>query len=430
MCKLISSDTADVIVSTGYLPVVFLEVIMFFLPLVFRFVGKKYIRFKTKSETDKFVFTWHFGYRVANLIIIILKNQIYEALNSVKDNPSAFLQTLAAGLSVSSQFFLNNMIVATGTETFWELAQMPQILKYFVMYRYITPEAKSKRYLDRLERAEQFEWGHEVPQFIFSLLVGAVYCINVPLVIGICSAYFYISTKVYTHQALFVYAQRYEGGGKLMYYLNRTTFTIVYIAVSIFSINLGLRGAGVQAPSFFVIMMFVTILVDRKIAKNFVVPSTTLALTNARLIDEDSARKEERLQRYKEYKAEKAEKKAAAVKAFKEEEKSNKVDLSTDRAKGSINFTEQEELLKTPAKVISSDGKTILQLPVLRENTPDQLRQRRAAKLAADSKGGNRLYGGDDDDSDGEGADGVDFYLYRQPQLNKSLWEKKPRPYR
>eukprot|EP00563_Minutocellus_polymorphus_P011366 CAMPEP_0181061736 /NCGR_PEP_ID=MMETSP1070-20121207/22691_1 /TAXON_ID=265543 /ORGANISM="Minutocellus polymorphus, Strain NH13" /LENGTH=1460 /DNA_ID=CAMNT_0023141733 /DNA_START=161 /DNA_END=4540 /DNA_ORIENTATION=+ len=406
----------------GYLPVVFLEALMLILPIVLQFVGKKYIRFKTKSATDKFVFSWHFAYRVANLIIIILKNQIYEALNSVKDNPSAFLQTLAAGLSVSSQFFLNNMIVATGTETLWELAQMPQMIKYFVMYRYITPEAKSKRYLERLERAEQFEWGHEVPQFIFSLLVGAVYCINVPLVIGICSAYFYVATKVYTHQALFVYAQRYEGGGKLMYYLNRTTFTIVYIAVTIFSINLGLRGAGVQAPSFFVIMMFVTILVDRKIAKNFVVPSTTLALTNARLIDEDSARKEERLQRYKEYKAEKAGKKAAAAIARKEE-KANKIDALTERAKDLINSVEQEELLKTPAKATSSDSKTILRLPVLRENTPDQLRQRRAAKLAVDSKGGNRLYGGDDDDdSDGEGGGGVDFYLYRQPQLNKSLW--------
>jgi len=178
-------------------------------------------------------------------------------------------------------------------------------------------------------------------------------------------------------------------------------------------------------------MMFLTILVDRKIAKKFVVPSTTLALTNARLIDEDSARKEERLQRYKEYKAEKAEKKAAVTKAARKEETTKKVDASADQANDSINSVEQEALLKMPARVTSSNGKTILQLPVLRENTPDQLRQRRAAKLAADSKGGNRLYGGDDDDdSDGEEGGGADFYLYRQPQLNKSLWEKKPRPYR
>ena len=177
-------------------------------------------------------------------------------------------------------------------------------------------------------------------------------------------------------------------------------------------------------------MMFLTILVDRKIAKKFVVPSTTLALTNARLIDEDSARKEERLQRYKEYKSEKAKKKAAAVKAARKDKTAKETDAAADQATDSINSIEQEELLKTPACITSSNGKTILQLPVLRENTPDQLRQRRAAKLAADSKGGNRLYGDDDDDSDGEEGGGADFYLYRQPQLNKSLWEKKPRPYR
>lgn len=57
----------------GYLHVVFLEALMLVLPMVLRFVGKKYIRFKTKSENDKFIFGWHFGYRVANLIIIILK---------------------------------------------------------------------------------------------------------------------------------------------------------------------------------------------------------------------------------------------------------------------------------------------------------------------------------------------------------------------
>lgn len=60
----------------GYLPVVFLEALMMILPIVLRFVGKKFIRFKTKSETDKFVFSWHFAYRVANLLIIILKNQV------------------------------------------------------------------------------------------------------------------------------------------------------------------------------------------------------------------------------------------------------------------------------------------------------------------------------------------------------------------
>lgn len=92
---------------------------------------------------------------------------------------------------------------------------MPQMIKYFVMHKFITMEAKSKRYLEKLEKPCAFEWGQQVPQFIFAFLVGSVYAINVPLVIGVCSAYFYTATKVYTHQALFVYAQPYEGGGKV-----------------------------------------------------------------------------------------------------------------------------------------------------------------------------------------------------------------------
>jgi hypothetical protein len=39
----------------------------------------------------------------------------------------------------------------------------------------------------------------------------------VPFVTGSCAIFFYVASKVYTHQALFVYAQPYEGGGKLMY---------------------------------------------------------------------------------------------------------------------------------------------------------------------------------------------------------------------
>ena len=43
------------------------------------------------------------------------------------------------------------------------------------------------------------------------------YSTIVPFVTGSCAIFFYVATKVYTHQALFVYAQPYEGGGKLMY---------------------------------------------------------------------------------------------------------------------------------------------------------------------------------------------------------------------
>ena len=55
----------------GYLPVVFLELLMLLVPILLRIIGLHFIRFKTQSEVAKFVFNWHFGYRTANLVIII-----------------------------------------------------------------------------------------------------------------------------------------------------------------------------------------------------------------------------------------------------------------------------------------------------------------------------------------------------------------------
>lgn len=392
----------------GYLPVVLLELLMFFLPIVLRMIGTIYIRFKTKSETDRFVFRWHFGYRVANLAIIIVKNQIFETFTELRTNPTVAIETLAGGLSLSSQFFLNNMIVATGTECLWELAQMPQMIRYFLMHKFIKVEAKSRRYLDKLEKPGSFQWGHVVPQFIFAFLIASVYAVSVPIVVGVCSAYFYIATKVYTHQALLVYSQPYEGGGKLMYYLNRTTFVIVYISIAVFAINLGLKGgAGLQAPSFFVLMTLITYLVDRNIAQSFVKPSSSLALTDARFVDEDNARKAARLQRYREYKEQKAERKRAEREA---------------RGRTSRVDDEEEDVAGAPPQSPAKDGNG--------GTAEERGRRRRRAEagIASAGRSTSTLGSGVGDEEDGDMGDS--FYLYRQPQLNKSLWETKPRAYR
>jgi hypothetical protein len=43
---------------------------------------------------------------------------------------------------------------------------------------------------------------------------------------------------------------------------------------------------------------------------------------------------------------------------------------------------------------------------------------------------GSKIRRGKEDFSDDESVeDDQDFYLYRQPELNKAMWETKPRPY-
>jgi hypothetical protein len=234
------------------------------------------------------VYKWHFAYRVSNLVIIIVRHQVLKTFKQILKNPQAAIGLLTSSISSSSQFFLNNMLLAAGTETLFELSQIPRILSHLMIHRIITIEAASKRTVERLQSPISLEWGDVVPKFIFALLIAAVYSATVPVVTGVCAAFFYISTKVYTHQALFIYAQPYEGGGKLMYQLNRSVFTIVYTTVNIFAILLALKDQNATAVSFFIIMNSITFLVDRQVRRKFIKPGLTLALVNARIIDEQN----------------------------------------------------------------------------------------------------------------------------------------------
>ena len=159
----------------GTLPVLLLEFLMIFVPIILELIARRFIRFKTNSEIDRFVFKWHLAYLIANLIIIIVKNQILKTMDLIRTNPQAAMDSLATGIALSSQFFLNNMIVATGTELLFELSQIPKMLYHFVLHKFITVEATSKRVLDELKVPESMDWGGTIPPFIFGLLIAIVY---------------------------------------------------------------------------------------------------------------------------------------------------------------------------------------------------------------------------------------------------------------
>lgn len=73
------------------------------------------------------------------------------------------------------------------------------------------------------------------------------------------------------------------------YLLNRSVFAIIYITICFFTAILGLKNAGIATALFFlVLMLMITYVFDSWITTKFVNPSTTLALTDARLIDEES----------------------------------------------------------------------------------------------------------------------------------------------
>ena len=71
--------------------------------------------------------------------------------------------------------------------------------------------------------------------------------------------------------------------------MNRSIFGIVYLSICFFAAILTLKESGIApAVGFFILMMIITYVVDTWITTTFVNPSITLALTNARIIDEET----------------------------------------------------------------------------------------------------------------------------------------------
>lgn len=384
-------DSFWYLIIQGYLPVIFLELLMLVVPFVLRLIATKFIRFKTRSEVDKFMFKWHFAYRIANLIIIIVKHQVLTTAQNVLSNPRLAFDTLATGIATSSQFFLNNMIVQAGTESLWELAQLPKIISYFILHQIITVEATPKRKLDRLKEPGSIEWGDTVPRFIFGLLVAVVYSAIVPLVMGVCAIFFYIATKVYTHQALFIYSQPYEGGGQLMYQINTAIMVILHVYIGIFSVLLGLKKTSFTGGAFFFIMNIIVVLVGRRLHTTFIAPGLNLAMTNARIIDEQTKIVEERSRLLQAYRTKK--------KAIKKDSTGHTINMQT--------FSDSS-------------------VHVLPPRSQDLVKQTRF-RVDADIENRQRSEVLSDDVD--EVPEHTDIYIYRQPFLNSTELETGPRPY-
>jgi len=225
--------------------------------------------------------------------------------------------------------------------------------------------------------------------------------------------------------------------------LNRTILTTLYVGIVVFSTLLGLKQMTIAGPLFLFSMFPMTLYVDRAIRKTFVVPSDTLALTKARAIDEENLRKEFKRQRRAKIKRDNNEASILnEANSFHREDSGfgsgsgalstsatsmiSSGDGTTNAGKSKVN---PGESAITEVELVQ-DSST--QFRVVREDTADAIKSRLKKNLGAanyESKFGktslHQIFSTKDDDEAGQ-----DYFIYRQPDLNKSTWETKPRPYR
>jgi len=108
-----------------------------------------------------------------------------------------------------------------------------------------------------------------------------------PIMLGGSAVFFWIATKVHTHNALYCFAQLCEGGGKLFYYWNRIVFVTLYSSIWMFSSIMALQQWTTMAIVFAVVMTLVTFFFDRAVSSSFVTNSLHLPISIARIHDQE-----------------------------------------------------------------------------------------------------------------------------------------------
>ena len=111
-----------------------------------------------------------------------------------------------------------------------------------------------------------------------------------PMMLGVCALFFWVATKVHTNNALYVYCQRCEGGGKIFYYWNRIVFITIYSSIAIFTSFLIMKAFPKLAIVFLVIMTIITYCVDKSVETTFALHSLHLPISMARIHDEEEVR--------------------------------------------------------------------------------------------------------------------------------------------
>mmetsp|Transcript_1587 Transcript_1587/g.2834 ORF Transcript_1587/g.2834 Transcript_1587/m.2834 type:complete len:931 (+) Transcript_1587:3-2795(+) len=287
------SNSNLVVVLRGYIPPLIVSLILLWLPQVFFILAVRVIRFKSLSQVDEFVMKWNTGYRLANIFFIFFSISLIDAFRCFKDDPELFIQLVAEGILRQSTFLINLVLISTGQETMLQLLQWRSLIKQALYRPLVNLNKRSRRYLDRLNEAPDFEkafiFGFFAPTLSYGLMVAMMYSYMAPLVLGVCSFFFWVASKVHTHNALYVYVQPFEGGGKIFYYWNRIVFTTLYSSIIIFSGVLALKKFPQMSVSFLIIMILVTVVVDKSIQNTFVSHSLNLPMTIARINDEEEA---------------------------------------------------------------------------------------------------------------------------------------------
>jgi len=271
---------------SGYLPVILYLLLMILLPIVITLSATKFIRMKSLTEIDYYLFKWHFGFQIANLWLILIGGSIFNQLDDLLSDASGVIETIASAIPGASQFFFNILLVDTFFGLVMELSQIVPVVILFILRTIKKDEKRSQRDLNSRYDAESLVWGKLFPPIIFKLLVGLVYVCIVPVIQPVCAVYFGLAFLIYKNNALHVYGQKAEGGGAYFPLLFFYVICCLVTAETVMAVYFGIKQGGPQS-TISIILIILTVLFYRRIHQKFVSFSRILCIEKARDLDEN-----------------------------------------------------------------------------------------------------------------------------------------------
>ncbi|CAM9780654.1 unnamed protein product [Ascophyllum nodosum] len=254
---------------SGLLPVVALAVLTSLVPLVIRFTAMKFIRFKSEAEVDIYTFKWHFGFRVANLWLIIIGGSIINRVDDFIDDPSSIVELLGSSVPTKSQFFTSTLLVSLFAGLSKDICRIIPVLIYGVTGALSNERGMSDRKLRNAQAAPSLNWSIFYPPLLFVLLVVYCYATIAPLVLPIACLLYWGSYVVYKNQALYVYVQTADTGGEMMFLLHTYMMGSLYVGLVVFIAYIGIK-QGAEQWALAVILLLITILWHIVVHKKFV----------------------------------------------------------------------------------------------------------------------------------------------------------------
>lgn len=316
-----------------------------------------------------------------------------------------FFERLSDNVAFESQFFISYVLITGGMSTFYFMSQLHNVAEYWFIHGFITEEAISQRKLDQMNgRVKVFHKQELVPLFLFIFIIGALYGAIAPVASVFVILFFRSAYKVFKYMALFIYGKTYENGGQLFYSLSTILFFILYLAVLIIVGYLSLYGTSAMS-GLFAVMLLIILVTQIHVQRTFVVPSRTLSLAKARIIDDAKGAYQQKHDNVGNYLS---------------------ANSGQDREKGRHRRSSSllQSLLDNAADDIDEDTAEIS----MDSNDTLGSESRRAL---ADRRMQERYREQDSlSDVTDDDARAIDFFIYRQPSLNRVTWEISPRPYR